>query len=140
MNWLLPAQTLLHLIASTPTAAQTWAGTVQMRELRVSVISIAQARARIQLIPTHAVRSALDTDLDVVLGQIAADSGIAPLDFTRSHATMWTALSLDHSLKDVPQTDRQVYATAMYEGLTIAEPARRETPALTALGVRIHVL
>ena len=111
-----------------------------MRELRVSVISIAQARARIQLIPTHAVRSALDTDLDVVLGQIAADSGIAPFDFTRSHATIWTALSVDPALQGVQQTDRQVYATAMYEGLTSVEAVRPETPALTALGASIHVL
>ena len=76
---------------------------------------------------------------DALLNALA-DSGIAPFDFTRSHATIWTALSVDPALQGVQQTDRQVYATAMYEGLTIVEAVRPETPALTALGASIHVL
>lgn len=54
---------LLYLIASPSTAAQAWAGTVDMPELRVSVTSIAQARARIQFLTVSIGRQRADPDV-----------------------------------------------------------------------------
>jgi hypothetical protein len=44
------------------------------------------------------------------------------------------------SISGVPQIDRQVYATAMHEGLTVVEEAHPATSALRALGIEIHGL
>lgn len=140
MNWLLPAQTLLDLISSDPTPARRWAGGVDTRALRVSVISLAQARAAIMRVKDFAERSRLDADFSSLIAQLEADSGVPPLPFIAAHANVWTALIHDASIAGVPQTDRQVYATAMHEGLTVAEEAHAGTVALRALGIAIHVL
>lgn len=140
MNWLLPAPTLAQLVASVPTAAQRWAHGVDARALRVSVISVAQLRTRIQLEPAPATRARLDVDLTTLLAQIEADSGIAPLAFSAEHALLWSHLCLEPTLAGLAQTERQIYATAMYEGLTVVEPARPQHAALRALGVRLHAL
>lgn len=140
MNWLLSAPALAQLVASAPTAAQQWAQGVDARALRVSVISVAQLRTRIQLEPAAATRARLEVDLTTLLAQIEADSGIAPLAFSAEHALLWSHLCLEPTIGGVAQIERQVYATAMYEGLTVVEPARAQHAALQALGVRVHVL
>jgi hypothetical protein len=137
VNWILPAQTLLDLISSDPTQADTWASSVDTRALRVSVISFAQARAAIMRIAAAGPRSRLDSDFGSLIAQIEADSGVPPLQFIAAHASVWEALMHEPSISGVPQIDRQVYATAMYEGLTVVEEAHAATAALRALGIDI---
>jgi hypothetical protein len=141
MNWLLPAQTLLDLLASTPNAATQWAATVDVRSLRTSVIAVAEANATIENATiSPATRKRLAADLSALLSQIQADSGIGPLDFTQAHANFWVALYSEPSIANVTLTERQVYATAMYEGLSVVESSRPETAALRTLGILIHDL
>lgn len=137
MNWILPAQTLLDLIASDPTPAHAWASSVDTRALRLSVISVAQAHAAIMRVANAGLRSRLDSDFGALIAQLEADSGVPPLPFIAAHASVWEALMHEPSLSAVPQTDRQVYAAAMYEGLTVVEEAHAATPALRALGIDI---
>ena len=140
MNWLLPAQTLLDLISSDPTPAHAWASTVDTRALRVSVISLAQARAAIIRVADVGLRSRLDSDFGSLIAQLEADSGVPPLQFIAAHASVWEALMHEPSISGVPQIDRQVYATAMYEGLTVVEEAHAATSALGALGIDIQTI
>jgi hypothetical protein len=99
---------------------------------------VAQARVSIHAVSNPAIRVRLESDLYTLLAQIEADSGIAPLAFTTEHAKLWEHLCLDPGIASVKQVDRQVYATAMYEGFTVAEPGRSEHSALAAIGVRLH--
>jgi len=140
MNWLLSAQALAQLIASVQTPAAQWAAGIDTRGLRVSVISIAQVRMTIQARLTPSVRARWEADLDTALAHIESDSGVPPLPFTAEHARLWADLCLDTTIPTVAQIDRQVYATAMYEGLTIVEPSKPEHAVITALGVRVHAL
>lgn len=139
MNWLLPAQTILDLISADPGPAHEWAGSIDTQTLRLSVISIAQAQSTIQGVADQGLRGRLAADLASFLAQLKADA-IGPLGFTELHAAIWAALIQEPSIDAVPQTDRQVYATALYEGLTVVEEARAETTQLQALGIAIHVL
>ncbi len=139
MNWLLPAQTVLDLISASPGPAHAWADSVDTQTLRISVVSIAQAQGAIQGVADQGLRGRLTADLTSFLAQLKADA-VAPLAFTELHANIWSALIHESSIAGVPQTDRQVYATALYEGLAIVEAARAETAALMALGIAIHVL
>jgi len=84
------------------------------------------------------LRSRLDSDFVSLIAQIEADSGLPPLQFSAAHASVWEALMHEPSIAGVPQIDRQVYATAMYEGLTVVEEAHAATSALRALGIDIH--
>lgn len=138
MNWILPAQTLLDLIASGSTPAHAWATSVDTRGLRVSVISVAQARAAIMRVANAGMRSRLDSDFGSLIAQLEADSGVPPLPFIAAHASVWEALMHEPSVAGVPQIDRQVYATAMYEGLTVVEEPHAATSALRALGIDIR--
>ena len=140
MNWLLPAQTLLDLISSDPTPVDAWAVSVETRALRVSVISIAQARAEIMRVHDAGLRSRLTADLGSLIAQLEADSDLPPLPFIAAHASVWEALMHEPSIAGVAQTNRQVYATAMYEGLTVVESSQTATPALRALGIEIHAI
>lgn len=139
LNFLLPAQTLLDLCDQQPNAARAWAAGVDTASLRVSVISIAEARSAIDGVPSGQVRARLDANLSALLSQVEADSE-EPLVFDDQHATVWRALLGDPNLQGLGATDRQVYATAMHEGLTVVEEAHAHTAALQALGVSIHVL
>jgi len=139
VNYLLPAQTLLDMISGGPTPAHTWADGIDTRSLRVSVISIALARAAIMNVADAGERTRLDTDFRALLDHLKADGG-APLPFDESQAAVWEALMLEPALKGVTQSDRMVYATAMAEGLTVVEAARAATPALKKLGVAIVVV
>lgn len=139
MNHLLPAQTLLDLCDQQPNRARAWAGSVDTTVLRISVISIAEARSAIDGVPSSQVRARLEANLSALLSQIEADSE-APLAFDDQHANVWRALLNDPNLQGLGATDRQVYATAMHEGLTVVEEGHAHTAALQALGVSIHVL
>jgi len=139
VNYLLPAQTLLDLCDQQLNAARAWAGGVDTAELRVSVISIAEARSAIDGVTSGQVRARLDANLSALLSQIEADSE-ERLVFDDQHATVWRALLNDQTLQGLGANDRQVYATAMHEGLTVVEEANAHTAALQGLGVSIHVL
>lgn len=139
MNYLLPAQTLLDLCAEESNPVQVWAQSVDSTALRMSVVSIAQALATVAALPDAQIRARLEADLTSLLADIAADAG-PPLAFQTSHADIWKALIGDKTLTGLQQTDRQVYATAMHEGLTVVERARLHTTVLQALGVDILVL
>lgn len=139
MNYLLPAQTLLDLCDQQPNSAHAWASGVDTAALRVSVISIAEARSAIDGVPSGQIRSRLGANLSGLLSQIEADSE-EPLVFDDQHATVWRALLNDLSLQGLGATDRQVYATAMHEGLTVVEEGHAHTAALQTLGVSIDVL
>ncbi|MNZ75364.1 hypothetical protein D3C78_938380 [compost metagenome] len=140
MNWLLPTQTLLDLIAAQATPAQAWAAEVDTRSLRTSVIAVQMAQMGIDQISHPGRRLRLMEDLSRLLDAIAADSGVMPLDFSAAHARIWAHLALTPELGTLPQVDRQVYATAIYEGLTVVEGRRAETDALRNAGLRIHIL
>lgn len=140
MNWLLTAGTLLQLIGSGDTPAKQWAGQVDARTIRTSAISVALASAKIATHRHAAARKYLETDLYTLLDRIKADSGLGPLGFELPHAMMWAHLCMDGSIPGVGQVERQVYATAMHEGLAVVETTRPEHAALQALGVTIHVL
>lgn len=46
----------------------------------------------------------------------------------------------DRNLTGLGQTDRQVYATALHEGLTVVEERSAASAALQALGVDLLIL
>jgi predicted nucleic acid-binding protein len=139
MNYLLPAQTLLDLCDQQANSARLWASGVDTTALRVSVISVAEARAAIDGVPSSQARARLDANLSALLSQIEADSE-EPLAFDDQHANVWRALLNDPNLQGLGATDRQVYATAMHEGLTVVEESHAQTAALQALGVSIQIL
>jgi len=139
VNFLLPAQTLLDMCDRRPNPARAWAQGVDTVALRVSVISVAEAQAEVDAVADGQARARLDANLNSLLSQMRADAG-GPLEFHLDHANVWRALLKDGTIRGLGYTDRQVYATAMYEGLTVVEEAGPHTPALRALGVRIHDL
>lgn len=139
MNFLLPAQTLLDLCDQHANSVRGWAAGIDTAALRVSVVSIAEARAAIDGVHASQARARLDANLSALLSQIEADSE-EPLAFDDQHANVWRALLNDPSLLGLGATDRQVYATAMHEGLTVVEEHHAHTAALQALGVAIHLL
>jgi predicted nucleic acid-binding protein len=139
LNYLLPAQTLLDLCDQRRNAAHAWAGGVDTASLRVSVVSIAEARSAIDAVASGTGRARLDANLSALLSEIEADSE-PPLPFDDQHAAVWRVLLGDPGLQGLGATDRQVYATAMHEGLTVVEEAHSHTPALRDLGVAIHTL
>jgi predicted nucleic acid-binding protein len=139
VNYLLAAQTLLDLCDQRANRARAWAERVDTTSLRISVISIAEARAAVDRVPSSQARSRLDANLVSLLSQIEADAG-RPLEFSERHAGVWRALLNDATLQGLGATDRQVYATALHEGLTVVEESHAHTAALQALGVGIHVL
>lgn len=136
---MLTAQTLLDLCDQHPNPARAWAGSVDTADLRISVISIAEARSAIDAVPSSQVRARLDANLSSLLSQIEADA-VAPLWFDDQHANVWRALLNDPKLHGLGATDRQVYAIAMHEGLTVVEEHHAHTAALQSLGVLVHVL
>lgn len=139
MNYLLPAQTLLDLCATKSNPALTWVNQVDTAELRVSVISIAEARAVIDAVTSSQSRARLEANLASLLSQIESDSD-APLAFDEQQAVVWRALLNDNTLTGLGATDRQVYATAMDLSLTVVEEVNPHTAALQLLGVTIQII
>ena len=139
MNYLLPAQTLLDLCDQQANPARRWAADIDTAWLRLSVVSVAEAQAAVNAVTDSQARLRLEANLESLLSQIQADSE-APLAFDEGHASVWRALIDDVTLQGLGATDRQVYATAMHEGLTVVEEGGPHTAALQALGVRLHIL
>lgn len=139
MNHLLPAQTLLDLCAQDVNAAQRWARDIDTSTLRLSVISVAQARAAVMRLDDHEERIRLDAALNSLVATIEADGGPA-LPFDSSHCHIWSALMHDPRLTGLSQIDRQVHAQAMHEGLSVVERPQATTAELQTLGARITVL
>lgn len=139
MNYLLPAQTLLDLCAQQANSAQAWAQNINTSGLRLSTISLAQARAAVMKVADYGERTRLDAALNSLVATIEADGGPA-LPFDISHGNAWTALMHEPSLAGMPQIDRQVHAQAMHEGLSVVERSHAHISALQALGSHIVVL
>lgn len=139
MNYLLPAQTLLDLCDAQDNAAKSWCKTIDTTTLRVSVISIAEARAAVDQVSSPQARGRLEAKLTSLVAEIVADAG-DPLPFDDGHASVWRVLLRDDDLRGLGATDRQVYATAMREGLQVVEPSHAHTATLQALGVHLHLI
>ena len=119
VNFLLPAQTLLDLCDQQANAARAWAAGVDTASLRVSVISIAEARSAIDGVPSGQVRARLDANLSALLSQVEADSE-EPLVFDDQHASVWRALLGDPNLQGLGATDVDSTSRA---GIRAAFPA-----------------
>jgi predicted nucleic acid-binding protein len=135
--YLLPAQTLLDLCAEEETPAQRWR--VDTSQLRVSIVSIAQARAAIDQVEDSQIRQRMQRDFEELLEGLEADGG-PPLEFGDGAARIWQTLMHDANLKGVPQIDRQVYATALHERIAVAEEPRRTHEVMATLGLDVVVL
>lgn len=81
----------------------------------------------------------LSAKLSALLTNLEADGG-PPLDFGLGHARVWQAFIFDPRVPAMPQVDRQLYALAVHQGLTVVEYRHRYSDALTKLGVRLHIL
>ena len=138
-NFLLTAQTLLSLCSGTPNAATIWFGAQDTDQMRVSVISIAKARDAIMQVGSATERTRLDAAMNWLLASIEADAG-APLAFETGHAQAWQALISEPTLASQGVSDKQVFATAMHDGVTVVEEASVHTRAPKALGILVHEL
>ncbi len=139
--YLLPAQTLLDLCSGEDNGARAWAPAVPTAKLRVSVVSVAQARAFIEAMTDTSGRRALNNRLNQLLATIVADGG-PPLPLDEQVATVWQGLNLDSKLdrEKVQQTARQVYATALTHSLAVVERARPHHDYLHKLGLEVVAL
>lgn len=136
--YLLSAQILLDMCSDEDKPAKAWADAVPTNKLRVSVVSVAQARAHCEAMSDPLERRALNNKLNILLDSIAADSGAAlPLD--EKVASVWQGLNLDAKLEqaNVDQTARQVYATALAHGLVVVERSRPYHAYLRTLGLEL---
>ena len=127
------------MCAEEETSAQRWARDIDTATLRLSTISVAQAKAAVMGVSDFDERIRLDAALNSFLDTIEADGGPA-LPFDASHAGVWQALMHNPLLAGMPQVDRQVHAQAMHEGLWVVEQAGPTTAALQSLGARIAIL
>jgi hypothetical protein len=81
-------------------------------------------------------RTRLDADVAALIEKLEGDTG-PPLPFQTGHANVWKVLINDRTLAGLAQVERQIYAIAMHEGLTVVEATGPHTAALRALGVDI---
>lgn len=140
MNYLLSAQTLLDLCAEEPNAAQQWSQGIPAESLRISVISWAHAASEIASLEDAEVRRTVESVFSALLNHILADAGPdGLLGFERNHADQWRGLMFDSRLETISQIDRQVYATAIAEGLTVVEERHDMTEVLKEAGLRIAI-
>lgn len=137
-NYLLTAQTLLTLSSGgLGTPAALWFASEDTDVMRVSVISIATARERINQETDPTLRARADASLSNLLSSIEADGG-PPLSFELGHAQAWQALISEPTLAGMGPSNKQVLATAMHDGLTVVEEAGPLTRAAMALGISVH--
>jgi hypothetical protein len=140
LNYLLSAQTLLDLCAEEPNAAQQWSQGIPAESLRISVISWAHAAAEIASLEDAEVRRTVESVFAALLSHILADAGPEGLlGFERNHADQWRGLMFDSRLATISQIDRQVYATAIAEGLAVVEERHDMTEVLKEVGLRIAI-
>ena len=140
MNYLLSAQTLLDLCAEEPNAAQRWSEGIPAESLRISVISWAHAASEIASIDDPEIRRTVESVYSALLNHILADAGPEGLlGFERNHADQWRGLMFDSRLESISQIDRQVYSTAIAEGLAVVEERHDMTEVLRQLGLRVVI-
>jgi hypothetical protein len=140
LNYLLSVQTLLDFCAEEPNAAQQWSQGIPAESLRISVISWAHAASEIASIEDAEVRRTVESVFAALLNHILADAGPEGLlGFERNHADQWRGLMFDSRLEAINQIDRQVYATAIAEGLTVVEERHAMTEVLKEVGLRIAI-
>lgn len=141
--YLITAQTLLDLCADEgdahAAAAQAWADGVAADKMRISVVSVAQARAAVDGIGDISQRRGLTRRLDKLLASVTADGG-PPSPFDRQAATVWQELIADPKLRGIAQTDRQVIATALERNLAIVEAPRLQHGYLKSIGLSVAAL
>jgi len=135
-GFLLPAQTLLDLCSDESNPARAWSETVDSSELRMSVLSIAQALACAEQIAEGHERQWLCSALRFLVKDIENDAG-PQLDFDYDAAQVWQALIHDVELSGVAQIDRQVYAQALTNGLAVVEHPRTTHAYLGKLGLAV---
>jgi hypothetical protein len=139
VKYLLPAQTILDLQSTEPCAAITWSSAVSTQDCRMAWISVALAFYRVDREADADLRGAIELRLRSFIAKMRADAG-EPFAFTEAHADAWRVLLAAPGLDGLQTTHRQVYATAMCEGLTVVEEATRYTEALRTQGCRIETL
>jgi hypothetical protein len=140
LNYLLSAQTLLDLCAEEPNETQQWSQGILAESLRISVISWARAASEIASLEDAGVRRTVESVFSALLNHILADAGPnGLLGFERNHADQWRGLMFDSRLETISQIDRQVYATAIAEGLTVVEERHDLTDMLKQVGLRIAI-
>jgi hypothetical protein len=131
---------LLDLCAEEPNAAQQWSRGIPAESLRISVISWAHAASEIASLDDAEVRRTVESVFAALLNHILADAGPEGLlGFERNHADQWRGLMFDSRLETISQIDRQVYATAIAEGLTVVEERHAMTEVLKEVGLRIAI-
>jgi hypothetical protein len=138
-RWLLPAQTLLDLCAEDETAAQRWAQDKDSADIRLDVLSVAQAQAAAAQIDDATARQRLTLVLADLLAKLEADGG-APLPFCALAALQWQALVHERALTGLHQVARQVHAVARAQGLVVVERAHPAHAALAELGFEVEGL
>ena len=140
MNYLLSAQTLLDLCAEESNATRRRSQGIPAESLRISVISWAYAASEIASLGDAEVRRTVESVFSALLNHILADAGPdGLLGFERSHADQWRGLMFDDRLETISQIDRQVYATAIAEGLTVVEERHAMADVLQQVGLRIAI-
>jgi len=140
LNYLLSAQILLDLCAEEPNAAQRWGSAIDSDSLRISVISRAHAMAEIARIEEADVRGTVESVFAELISRILADAGEPGLiAFEKNHAEQWRGLMFDRRLASINQIDRQIYATALAEGLAVVEGRHEMTDNLRTLGLQVVV-
>jgi len=138
-NFLLSLQVLLDLCGTQANAAIRWVGPIKIRRLRVSCVTIAQAKAEVLACSDQTMRERLNARLTDLLAKIEGDGG-PPLPFGAGAANVWQGFMMEPVLGDMPQVDRQFYASAVYEGLVIIEYEHDYSAALQQLGIRVQSL
>lgn len=138
-RYLLTAQTLLSLCGEPPNLAADWFARQTTDEMRVSVISIARVRDAVMQVADATDRTRLDAALNWLLSALEADAG-PPLEFEAGHAKSWQALISEPTLKGMGVSDKQVYATALHDGLVVVDEASAHTRAARALGIQVEEL
>jgi hypothetical protein len=104
------------------------------------VISWARAASEIASLDDAEVRRTVESVFAALLNHILADAGPdGLLGFERNHADQWRGLMFDSRLETISQIDRQVYATAIAEGLTVVEERHDMTDALKQVGLRFAI-
>lgn len=139
VKYLLSLQVLLDLCGTTPNPARAWAQPVPTKRLRLSVITVALARAAVGGIEPVSDRDRLGARLTDLLAKLRADSG-QPLPFIEGAATTWQSLMREPTLGALAQVDRQFYATAFSEGLCVVEYDHAYSAALAPLGIQVESL
>ena len=139
-QYLLSARTLVDLCLDGENSAKNWFAGHLPRDMRVSVISTAHARASIDRITSVEDRDALRSRLDDLVAKLARQSGVRALAFDEICEPHWIRLMHRSGLGNAGQTDRQVWATALAHGLTIVDRRRAEHVALESLGVTVVTL